>query len=236
MRALEDARSLARALMEEGLEPVTLPLIAIEPACSGRELRAKLLEPRPDWILVTSRRAAGLLKGAGPFDASIRVGSVGSGTSQALGDAGFQVDLEGDGSGAASLAASFGAAVGAGPLTVVWPTGDRSLDVLPKAISELGHELFRVEAYRTRLLCPEPADWNAAVPEAVAGCFTSPSTVSAFVEAAKAHGTTACLDHLLAASFGGSTESALMRAGFRNLVTAPQSTPAALAHAIAASI
>jgi len=240
LRALEDAQSLVQCLGDLELDPVILPLLAMEPVGSPEALRARINEHAPDWILVTSRRAARLLGDAAPFREGVCFGSVGPGTTRMLRSTGLEVHLEGDGSGAADLARVFGERAGppeAGrPLAIVWPTGDRSLDVLPKSVSALGHELVPLIAYRTRLIEPNAEAWQQAVTGAAAGCFTSPSTVQAFMEAARTHQSLTCLDHLLAASFGGSTEGALREAGFKKLVKATKSSPEALAQAVADSL
>ena len=100
----------------------------------------------------------------------------------------------------------------------------------------MGHRLVRLLAYRTLLVRPTAEEWNAAVPHACAACFTSPSTVTSFLEAAEVHGFLSSLDHILAASFGGATEEALLDAGFRNLATAAVATPEALARVVASSV
>ncbi|MGH3060418.1 MAG: uroporphyrinogen-III synthase [Gaiellaceae bacterium] len=134
------AEPLAGALVAEGFEVETCPLVAVEPL-PGPPLRAA----EYDWLLLTSRNAVGplleRLEGALPS-----IGVVGTGTAEALRARGVEPEIVAGVSTQEGLAAELPRPAG----RVLFAGAEESRDVL---VRELGADF--VALYRTLLLQPE---------------------------------------------------------------------------------
>lgn len=138
--------AVAAGAAEIGLTPWVLPLIEVLPAPSA-ELSgalARLGAGGFDWLVITSAAAVPALEGVA-LPATTRVAAVGHATASVLQDAGFAVDLVGQG--------------GAQALLEVWPTpaegrvltiqSDLARPLLADGLRAAGWEVESVVAYRT---------------------------------------------------------------------------------------
>ena len=182
-RAAHQAGALSERLRAAGLEPVEVPVIAIEdPDDGGAALRAALSELTTyDWLIVTSTNAAARVADVSRLAAETKVAAVGPGTSDALRSAGIAVDLVP----ARNLAEGLLEEMPAGNGRVLLPQADRARPVLAEGLRSKGWTVDTVVAYRTVAVRP-PAEVVAAARGADAIAFTSASTVSSYVDAAGA--------------------------------------------------
>jgi uroporphyrinogen III methyltransferase/synthase len=182
-RAREQASALVEALESLGAMCVELPTIAVgDPADSGTALAdAAGRVGSYAWVAFASANAVTRfcrsLRDARAFGA-VKVAAVGPGTASALASFGVVADLIPDDAVAQSLLT----ALGAGPGRVLLPRAAAGRDVLPEGLRAAGWEVDVVEAYRTLAVQPSAAE-VAAVREADAVTFTSPSTVTNFLAA-----------------------------------------------------
>ena len=175
-RAAHQAGELSERLRAAGLEPVEVPVIAIEdPEDAGAALEAALADLGTyDWLVVTSTNAAARVIGRRPR----KVAAVGPGTAEALRRAGIEVDLVPGRNVAEGLLAE----MPDGPGRVLLPQADRARPVLAEGLRAKGWTVDTVVAYRTVAVTP-PRDVVARAKDAEAIAFTSASTVTSYVEA-----------------------------------------------------
>lgn len=213
----------AEAVRSVGWEAIEFPLIGIEEL----GLRPEALFPAGthfDWLCVTSRSALPFverLTAHAPLIAT-RAACVGEPTAARLRDLGLDVPLR-PARDAQDLAALF--AAGAGPsASVLWPRGDRAVD-LGAALRAAGFAVTDPVVYASRALAV------AAAPRADAVFFASPSACGAWLAArptSRAPG--------LAIAIGETTFDALVRyepATFERVTRLAEPTPEALAFALA---
>src|SRR5690606_32533436 len=132
----------------------------------------------------TSARSAEAMSTVGePLSGPPRVAAVGAATAAALRDAGWHVDVTGDGD-ATALVDALAEAEDLAGARVLFPAASRAGSTLEERLAALGATVGRVEAYRTCLTPPDPdlvlADLAAGV-DVVA--FASPSAVASLAEA-----------------------------------------------------
>lgn len=192
-RARHQQSSLSRALESHGIEPVEVPLLAIEePADGGRALDDVVTRLRTgdiDAVAITSPNGARALSAAlargglaGDVLHDVFVGCVGPGTAAATREAlATEPDLVATVHTTVGLAGDFPT----GPGVVVLPRADISSPDLPRILAAKGWEVDDVAAYRTRLRTDIGQDVRA---DLVAGAIHavavgSPSTVEALVAA-----------------------------------------------------
>jgi uroporphyrinogen III methyltransferase/synthase len=188
-RASEQASGLSARLRDLGARPVEVPTIRIVgPSDAGRalaEAAQALRAGRYGWVVFTSansvRRLMELLPDARSF-AGARVAAIGPGTAAALAEHRLVADLVPSRFVAESLLEVFPDPPGDGR-AVLLPRAAVARAVLPNGLRAKGWELDVVEAYRS-----EPAPMTptmlAEASSADAVCFTSSSTVSAYLAAA----------------------------------------------------
>lgn len=151
----EQPGELARLLTERGADVVHLPLIAtIDPADGGIELAGAVSELRAgDWLLVTS--AAGAERAARDLAPGVRLGAVGTTTAHVLAQvADRPVDVVPERQLAAELADAVIDAAGAPPVRILVAQADRAADTLTSRLTDAGHSVTAVTAYRTVQLTP----------------------------------------------------------------------------------
>lgn len=177
-RAAHQAGALSERLRAAGLEPLEVPVIAIEePEDGGAALRSALANlDSYDWLVVTSTNAASRI--VAPMSRT-RVAAIGPGTADSLRRAGVSVDLVPSRNVAEGLLSE----MPAGPGRVLLPQADRARPVLARGLREKGWTVDAVVAYRTAPIKPSSDLLNAAT-SADAIAFTSASTVTSYFEAA----------------------------------------------------
>ena len=185
-RAEAQAGTLVRRLRQMGAETVEIPAIAItEPSDGGAALRVAARRlPTYEWVVFTSVNAVdrflSLLDRPAALGAA-RVAAIGPGTAAALGRWGVEAALVPERFVAESLLAAFPRPAASG--RVLLPRAAVARDVLPQGLRAAGWHVDVVEAYRTARPQPPPRTVAAAA-RADAITFTSPSTVSGYLEVA----------------------------------------------------
>lgn len=217
---------LTALLRDRGLTVHHWPVIGTAPPEDPAPLaRALAALDTFDWIVITSRRVAGVLaeRGARP-PAGLSVAAVGESTAAALEGAGWSVDLvPATQTGEALVEALRSHGVGPGT-RVLFPASSIARDAVPDGLEAAGAEVERVVAYRTE---PAPLDRDACRRSLEEGAvdvitFTSPSAVRNLVRAAGSE-LTASLRGLRTVVIGPTTAEAARSAGFEPAVAEPHS-------------
>ena len=172
---------LGAMLAARGADVVHVPLIRIVGASDGgSSLRRELdMLDGYDWLVVTSVPGAERV-GAAAHGGRVRLAAVGSTTAQVLADlAGRPVDLVPSIQRATALGEALIDVAGPDPRRILVAQGDLADGTLVGLLSAAGHQVTAVEAYRTVLRRPEPAE-VAGVDALV---FASGSAARAWVEA-----------------------------------------------------
>jgi uroporphyrinogen-III synthase len=211
---------LARALRDEGLEPVPCRAVKVvpPPALGLVERAARSLE-RYDWLVVASRRAVAAVVEARrgrPLPARLRTAAVGESTAAALRQAGARSVLVGTESGVRGLLPWLAGADDWRGRAVLLPRAAQGSRLLAETLIGLGAHVDEVVAYCTspRSLAEIAGSWKKARPDAAV--ITSPSAAEALVRALG----TAPLRHLSAVvAIGPTTAGALARLGVPALVS-----------------
>lgn len=171
------ARRYTAHLRDAGLAAVPVPTRTFEPAKPPEGDERRRLRDA-DWVVATSRRAAGplgALLGEDPPDAY--VGTVGPATARALQGEGVPVHLVAPEGTAASLAHEV-ARLTDEPGTVLLALGDTARDEAPRILVDAGFETRRWTAYRTHEIAPDLAALDVELP-ARAAIVTSPRSARA---------------------------------------------------------
>ncbi len=187
-RAEEQAASLAGGLRQRGATPLVVPSIRFLPAADPGPLAHAAREvDRAAWVVFTSATGVeygwGAIRQAWPdgAPASLRVAAVGSGTADALRDAGAPVDF-------VPRQAIGDALVAELPLD----RGDRVVllrshigrQAIASGLAARGADVRDVTAYRTLTEADPGAVRQALAARPDAITFTSPSTTRGFLDAA----------------------------------------------------
>lgn len=192
-RARHQQSALSAALAAHGIEPVEVPLLAIEPAPDGgvalADVVARLAAGRVDALAITSPNGARALAAAmdrhdvpSRVLADVFVACVGPGTAAATSEA---LATDADLVATVHTTRGLGSDFPSGPGTVVLPRADISSPELPEMLAAKGWQVDDVAAYRTRLLTDIDPDVRAALVDGsiTAVAVGSPSTVEALVAA-----------------------------------------------------
>jgi uroporphyrinogen-III synthase len=236
-RAANQAGELVSALREAGLDPISVPAIAVEIEPGGGDLDGAARHlGYYDWVVISSANGArAILKAVErvftPFEAS-RFAAIGSRTRLVLEREGIEVEFQPSRSTAAAMAAELPVSPGDRVLTI---RGDLADGELAVALRARGAEVDDVIAYRTReapessrgLLRTATEDGPIA-----AAVFTSGSTVRGLSSLGAAESVD--VRSIPALCIGPETADEARAAGFRILAVSPTPDPAALA-AIAAT-
>jgi hydroxymethylbilane synthase len=235
-RAAEQAGELVSALRAAGLDPVTVPTIAVELEPPGGELDAVARRLGTyAWVVVTSANGArAILDAVGRTRAELRGPAwavIAPGTRRVLEQMGITADFEPSHSSASAVAAGLPLSAGDRVLVV---RGDLAGEALAVALRARGAEVDDVVGYRTdeapassrRLLRRAWADGPIDVV-----AFTSGSTVRGFVALARAEQLD--VGSIGAVCIGPETAAAARDAGFSVLAVPLTPDPLALAVATA---
>jgi uroporphyrinogen-III synthase len=231
-RAPGQAGSLEAALREQGLEPVSVPAIAVEIDPPGGELdRAARVLHSFDWVVVTSPNGArAILTAAERVFTSLgtpRWAAIGDRTAEILEREDVQVDFRPSRPDARVLADELPLARGQ---EVVLLRGDLSGEYLPARFRDRGAAVSEVVAYRTT---EGPASSRPILREAFASGYpdavllASGSAARGLVSLAEAEALD--LGRIPAICIGPETQRAATRLGFHVLATSPEPDPATFA-------
>jgi uroporphyrinogen-III synthase len=222
-RAAEDAPALARLLAEQGLRPVSVPLVsrawAIDAvAALGREL------PHADWVVATSPVVAELVAIAAPRSwPAARWAAVGPKTAKRATELGFRVTVTTSGTGR-DLVAAIGDVAGK---VIVLPRGDLADPTLEEALVARQACVRSVTAYENLL----PLDASARLAAELPVDATTLMSGSAATRLAELVADRAQLGRI--AVIGPSTATAARAAGLDVTGVAPTHTAEAIARLVA---
>lgn len=193
-RAAEHNVALARRLDDVGLDSLSVPMIEVRPPQDGgNALEAAVAGlDHYHWLVVTSangvRAVAGMLDQIGrSWPDHLRVAAVGPATAAEAEGNGWPVHFTPKRATALDLASEFDPAPGDGPPSrVLAALAELGGATIKKGLMEKGYRVDHVIAYRT--VSPDPLDDPDAeaallgtIVDASAVTFTSPSTVTRFV-------------------------------------------------------
>jgi uroporphyrinogen III methyltransferase/synthase len=188
-RARAQASGLSARLRDLGARPIEVPAIRIEPPSDGGEGLRRAAQALSDgaygWAVFTSANAVEALMRLVPDSRALHdtcVAAVGPATAEALRRYRIVADLTPDREDAESLLEAFPDPPGPGGSGVLLPRAAEGREVLPLGLSAAGWDVDLIEAYRT-VRVAAPPEMRDLVAGADAVCFTSSSTVSAFIEA-----------------------------------------------------
>jgi uroporphyrinogen-III synthase len=177
VRAAHQSDRLSGRLRAAGFEPVTIPVIAMEPPTDGGvSLRAALLH-QYDWAVYTSSNAVAASHDVGVVRAS-NVAVVGPGTAEAVRLRGGTVALEASISTADGLLEALAAVA---PGTALLPLAAGARPTLAVGLRDRGWAVTAVEAYRTVRRIPSSAELELAR-GSDAILFTSSSSVTSWTD------------------------------------------------------
>jgi uroporphyrinogen III methyltransferase/synthase len=246
-RAVDQARSTASLLTEEGAEAVVVPTIRIEAPSDAAPLARAVEDLRAGayaWVAFTSangvERTWAAIVAAG-WDArafgAARLAAIGPATARALEQHGLRADVVAKEFRGEGLAEELLAALGVKPCRVLLARAARARDVLPDALRAAGCTVDVVAAYETRPAPPEAMNAIALELEATrldAVVFTSSSTVEHLCDAL-GPSAAALLGRVRVASIGPVTSATARDRGLRVDVEAREYTVPGLIRALADS-
>lgn len=240
-RAVEQADELVSLLEQNGAEVVRLPLIT---TVAVEESQLAVVQPdATDWILFTSSNAVrhfltdapGRIGWLAASSRQTRVAAIGPATTRTLAEFGVAVDCVPE---APYSAATLLTALGdVAEKSILLPRSAIAAQDLPNALRSLGASVTDLPVYTTVTVMP-PA---SALADVAAGgpidaiCFTSPSTVRAYLELLARNAdivTTFAL--AVPVSIGPTTSAALQEVGLGAPVTAQRQTAQGLVDALIA--
>lgn len=220
-RAAHQAGRLSQALRDQGLQPVEVPVLSIEPPAETAPLdRALAALGSYDWLILTSANTVRALQDRAAalalplaVNAGCKIAAVGAATAKAAEKAGLRVALVPKNYVAESLLKSLQGQVS--QKKILLARAEVARDVLPDALRASGALLDVVDAYRNTLPAESPALLRAALEEGIkAATFTSSSSVTHLAEAAQAAGISFPLAGVKAVSIGPITSETLRAAGW----------------------
>ncbi len=238
-RAADQADELLSALREAGLDPISVPAIAVEIEPGGGDLDGAARHlGYYHWVVISSTNGArAFLKAAErvftPFEAS-RFAAIGARTRLVLEREGIDVAFQPSRSSAAAMGAELPVRPGDRVLTIRGDLADGELAVPLRA---RGAEVDDVIAYRT---CEAPESSRAPLRSAASAgsiaavVFTSGSTVRGLVSLGQAESID--VHSFPAVCIGPETADEARSGGFRILAIAPTPDATALAAATATAL
>ncbi|GAA3923147.1 uroporphyrinogen-III synthase [Microbacterium invictum] len=145
--------TVAAGLRSQGAVPVIAPLINFAPSNDQATLEQSLADLAAgafDWITLTSATTVDVLYAyRAKIPASTRVAAVGETTATALTAVGYRVDLVPDEDNSAAGMAAQMIALETSPRRILTLRSETAKPVLTRRLSEAGHDVRSVVAYRT---------------------------------------------------------------------------------------
>ena len=216
---------LAREAAGLGYQVRRVALLATEPGRDLPSMRGRLASLIPgEAVAWTSRRAGEAMMGEALPALRERLGNtplyaVGSESAAPATLAGLSVHLPEEGLGAAALAETIAhRAAMDGVRRVVFLHGDRALQDLSDGLRARGIEVDELEVYRTRFLCPDLGDLQAALQDdrKIVAAFFSPSGVEAMERILPADAVERLRARTTVLARGSTTFAALDSRGYRH--------------------
>lgn len=228
-RPRNQADSFASALTEAGFDPIFFPVIEIRPFEENVALdRAIEKLECYDWVVFTSvngvdaffERFPSLLP---PFPLNVKVAAIGPKTAQSLESHAVTPDFVPEEYVAEAILPGLGDLRGR---WVLLPRAEIARKTLPEAIVAAGGMAHEIAVYQTLPAEPDPDGLAALKSEVDAVTFTSPSTVTNFVEIVRREGLNPLQlpGNPLIACIGPITQKAAQEAGFSDTVVAEEYT------------
>jgi uroporphyrinogen III methyltransferase/synthase len=238
-RAIAQSSELFEKLKQRGAIPTSLPLVSFSAPEDYAPLDAALRRWSDfDWVLFTSANAVQSIVARGsaagisvqPLHDRPRIAAVGPATEDAASAAGFAVAHVAKTHLGCALAEELGPQLRG--KKVFLPRSDRANPDLPVALQTLGADATEVVVYRT--LPPNDGDRVAKVigHEADAAVFFSPSAVHNLAELIGKQSLTELQNKITFAAVGPITSAALREYGIHQIVTAADTTAAAVVEAL----
>jgi uroporphyrinogen-III synthase len=230
-RAAHQAGKLSDGLRAKGAEPVEVPVLEIGPPDNLAPLDRALRQiDSYDWLILTSantvraiveRTAAFGLRLS--FPASLKVAAIGSATTAAASEAGFNVAVVPERYVAESLVESLISQQAVGG-KILLARAAIARDVIPDALRGAGAIVDVVDAYQNRMPEGAPEQLRNALAAGIdAATFTSSSSVLHLADAAHAAGLKFPLEGVAAISIGPITSQTLREAGWVRAIEATRS-------------
>jgi len=231
-RSRAQSSSLVARLVEAGASALEVPVIEIaDPLDEGDALQRALSRIEEfEWVVFSSVNAVESCwryLGDGRALGGVKVAVIGDATAAALAGHDVAADLLPGRFVAESLVEAFPGPARPDEASVLLPCAADARDVLAKGLREKGWRVEVVEAYRTLRPALDEVDFRA-VDGADAVTFTSPSTVTGYLELVGAGRVPA-----LVACIGPVTASAAMKAGLSVDIVAGVHTADGLVEALA---
>ncbi len=239
-RAAHQAGKLSDGLRALGAEPVEVPLLEIYPPASFEPFDTALRSfDRYDWLVLTSANTArALVQRAAELGIALaqpprmKVAAVGEATAAAARKAGLQVAIIPASYVAESLMDGLTGQIEGRRFLVARAAVAR--DVIPDALRQGGAEVDVVDAYRNMMPENGPELLRKALAEKIdAATFTSSSSVTHLVEAARQAGIGFPIAGVPAISIGPITSQTLREAGWEPAAEASPSDIPGLIAAVA---
>lgn len=240
-RAVAQSSELFERLLERRAIPISLPLVSFSGPHDYAALDAALRSWQEfDWVLFTSANAVqSVVTRAAASGVSLhqpgkmpRIAAVGPATKEEATKSGLVVDHVAKTHLGVALAQELAAQLR--EKTVFLPRSDRANPDLPAALKKLGARLTEVVAYRT--LPPNDVDRERVtqiIPQgADAVIFFSPSAVHNLGDLIGKQSLTELQDKIAVAAVGPVTSAALRECGIHRIVTASDTTSAAVIDAL----
>jgi uroporphyrinogen III methyltransferase/synthase len=233
-RPRKQAEPFATTLKENGFEPVFFPVIAIQPFEENVALdRAIANLDCYDWLVFTSVNGVEAFfdRYNSPLPDNIKTAAIGPKTAHSLKTRGVTLDFVPNEYVAEAILPGLGDLRGR---WVLLPRAEIARKALPEAILEAGGVAHVIAVYQTFPVKPD-ADGLAVLKSGVdAVTFTSPSTVSSFVEIVRDAGLNpySLPGKPKIACIGPITQMAAEEAGFVDMVVADEYTVEGLVDAL----
>lgn len=236
-RAVQQASTLADALVQRGFDVVAVPALEIvEPTDGYRALDTAINKlDQFQWIIFTSANgveaaAARMTKAGTSMPATARIASIGAATTRAIEAAGWKTALQPDTAIADSLAEAL--LPYAPEATMLFVRAEQGRETLPLVLRRAGAQLTLASGYRTVLPEESVARIQREADSLDAVCFTSSSSVLNLAAMLDRAGVRLREDAVLA-SIGPVTTSTMMQLGLRPQIETSEASVAALVNALA---
>ncbi|HEX4113222.1 MAG TPA: uroporphyrinogen-III synthase [Stellaceae bacterium] len=226
-----DAAPIATALRARGIEPVSAPLLRIEPEPAGAARLSGALIGVQAVLFTSANGARAFARASNRFE--LPAFCVGEATAAAARIAGFRTVASADGDGA-DLAALAGSRLAPGNGALLHAAGADSAGDLAAELAAKGFSVRRVVLYRAIAADALPpgaeAAWRRG--EFALALFFSPRTAASFVSVARAAGLAKPCERMTALALSRNVAAALSELPWRAIVTASAPNLAAMLTAL----
>jgi uroporphyrinogen-III synthase len=240
-RAAQQCSELFQSLCSRGAIPISLPLVSFAPPQDYAPVDAALLQwERFDWVIFTSAnavravvaRSAALGRDLHQTAKSSHFAVVGPATEEEAVKSGFSIDYVAKTHLGVALAQELGERLRG--QSVFLPRSDQANPDLPLALRRLGAQVTEVVAYRTLLPNETQKAHVARITESEADAilFFSPTAVHNLAELLGRQHLSVLQNRVVLTAIGPVTTAALRESGVQRIVTAADTTVAAVIQAL----